>query len=297
MEGIDFWLHYFNLVFVSWWSFLAAVPAILAVIAFWLNWKQPERTNKPARWAAATLLMFLLFAQAKAYRRFANEMNTKIASASAASAPTPMVTVNTATNGIAGTVGHDATVNNNSYSGPPPQPLAADVQPVIFGGAYGTAWPSPGEILPANAHAFEIGQPIKFVTGVRNVGNADAEDVLNFGHVYFETSADRPPIEQFERDKIKFFEQHRRFAATLVDGGTTVSWFNAASDENFSTDMWPDLHTGAKTMYVMQSTEFRDPTGRRYVHVCKSLQAPKDVVFTPMFFATWHICPAFNDRK
>jgi hypothetical protein len=291
MEGITFWLHYLNLVFASWWSLLTAVPAVLAVIAFYLNRKEPERTNKPARWAIATIVAFLLLAQAKAYRTFAKDVNARLA---AASSVTPTVTVNTANNGIAGTVGHDATVNNNFNASALPK--AADVQPVVFGGAYGTAWPPAGEIIPPNAHAFELGQPVKFVMAVRNTGNADAEDMLNFAHVYFVTSPDQPPIEQFERDKKKFFKENRRLAATLVDGGTIISWFNAASDENFSLDMWPNLHTGAKTMYVMQSTEFRDPTGRRYMHVCRSLQAPEDAAFTPMFFTTWHICPAFNDR-
>jgi hypothetical protein len=295
MEGIDFWLHYFNLVFVSWWSFLAAVPAILGVIAFWLNQKQPERTNKPARWASVTLVLFLLFAQAKAYRAFAGEMNVKLAAASAASTPTPMVTVNTATNGIAGTVGHDATVNNN-YNAPPAQPKASDVQPVVFGGAYGTET-RPGQLLPVNDHPFEIGRPVEFVMGVRNTGTADAEEMRSFGHVYFTTSPDEPPIKQFEQDKIKFFAEKKRLASTLVTGGDNISWFNANSDEIFSLDTWADLRDPAKkTMYVMASTEFRDSTGKRHVHVCKSLQAP-DSDFAPLGFIVWHFCPTFNDRN
>jgi len=177
---------------------------------------------------------------------------------------------------------------------PPPRAAkAASLEPDIVSGAYGGTPTSPNSIVPVNAHMFEIGKPVVINFSTVNKGNADAQNLTSYGRIYFVRDG-KPPVQQFSREAAVFKGSR---GTTLIYGGDKTNWFTGASSEVFTDEMWRDLHNGELTMVVMRTNEYSDPTGRHAVHMCRTLQAPNEVDFTPMFYAIWHECDEFNDRK
>ncbi|HXJ94035.1 MAG TPA: hypothetical protein VMT20_14390 [Terriglobia bacterium] len=122
-----------------------------------------------------------------------------------------------------------------------------------------------------------------------------AADTWQWGKVYVVSRdvTEQQVIKRF-RTELSAIKKNRA-PQPIEPGGQEESWFTAESDGTLSEGDISQIADDKEQIFVLVSSEWKDPSGEHYEHYCLSLQPPPKGRETSE--TIWHGCTDFKDHK